>query len=417
MGQARGSEGALRGLSEGSALGKYANNSARPGQDGFLTDWDLKRWLWANSSLPGLWKCERVRWRESVGVVQWPGGIGFLGVCHCGSVWACPTCARRIRRARARELSGGLRGWVAGGHGVAFVTLTLPHDCGDRLDALFGSVARAWDRTVTARSVRGFKAEHGMRFVRALEVNWSSLGNGWHPHNHVAVLCDRPLDHGEAVELSDLLYGAWAAAVEREGWRRPDRGYGVRVVRVAKADDVGRVAEYCSKIEGLSQELTRMDTKRGKGKSVFEVLCDAVRGDLPAIVRWHEFETASKGRKALNWSKGLRAELELGVEKSDAELADPGCEAGSAVIGELSAREHEWLLRHPSGFEVFCESLQAGDTYGDLRRAIGALWCSLPSWCLPEGHPDRPWLEWRESVELQREMAAAGGVDHQGVML
>lgn len=406
MSQIRGREGLPEGGSEGSHLGKYANKCASPGQTPFLTDWDLKRWLWSNSSLAGLWKCDRVRWRPDVEVVVWPGGVGFEGVCRCGSVWACPTCARRIRRARARELSGGLMEWVGDGRGVVFVTLTLPHDQGDGLAALFGSVTKAWHGTTTARAVRAFGEGLPFRFVRALEVT-SGL-SGWHPHNHVAVLFDRPLDRDEAIGFRDVIYGAWCSAVEREGWRRPGERYGVRVVRVAKVDDAGRVAEYCSKLEGLSDELTRMDTKRAKGKSPFELLRCAVVGDIVSLARWYEFEAASKGRKALNWSKGLRAELKLGAEKSDQELSDPGCELGAVRVGELGPREHDWLIRHPRGFEVFCESLTAEDSYGDLRAAVGALWASMPASVLPVGHPDRPYLMWRESQEIEREMALLG---------
>jgi len=97
---------------------------------------------------------------------------------------------------------------------VAFATLTLPHDQGDRLEQLFGSVTRAWNRTTTARSVRVFGERLPFRWVRALEV--TSGVNGWHPHNHVALLFDRRLERDEALELREVLYGAWASAVERE---------------------------------------------------------------------------------------------------------------------------------------------------------------------------------------------------------
>jgi hypothetical protein len=290
---------------------------------------------------------------------------------------------------------------------VAFATLTLPHDQGDRLEQLFGSVTRAWNRTTTARSVRVFGERLPFRWVRALEV--TSGVNGWHPHNHVALLFDRRLERDEALELREVLYGAWASAVEREGWRRPSVKRGVRVQRVARIDDVGRVADYCSKIEGLSDELVRMDSKGSKGQSPFELLRLAVVGDPVALAKWYEFEAGSHGRKALNWSRGLRAALKLGAELSPTVLADPTNEWGSVCVGELSAREHDWLIQHPSGFEVFCESLQAEDSYGDVRRAVATLWGTMPSWCLPMDHPDKPYLEWREKQRLQQEIEAIGG--------
>ena len=124
---------------EALGLGKYANKSAVAGQGlshaplsrpewsrgSGVGLWDLKRWLWRNSSLKGLSKCDRVRWSPFVQVWSTSEGVAFLGVSRCSSVWACPSCAQRIRRLRSRELGAGLRQWVSDGHGVVFATLTV----------------------------------------------------------------------------------------------------------------------------------------------------------------------------------------------------------------------------------------------------------------------------------------------------
>jgi hypothetical protein len=44
-------------------------------------------------------------------------------------------------------------------------------------------------------------------------------------------------------------------------------------------------------------------------------------GDADALDLWHAWETGSKGKRALTWSRGLRARVGLDVEASDEDLA------------------------------------------------------------------------------------------------
>ncbi len=333
------------------------------------------RFLWRETSLKSISKCHRVRFRKTVTV--WGDGegqVGYGGFCRCHSVWACPLCAPAIRRARAAELSGGLVRHLAGGGGCVFVTSTIPHDQGDGLVPLFNGVAKGWADQRADVKVRQWFGDHHVEWVRAAEVTYGA--NGWHPHLHSALVTDRPLERAEAVELRSILYEPWCRSVERSGWRRPSEKYGLTVIRCGSGD----VGDYLSKVEGLADELTRLDSKRPAGKTVppFTLLRQAAGGDPQAIAVWHEYERGTKGRRALVRSRGLRDRLALGAELPDSDLSEPS-EDSWRVLGELSPSQADLLVRHPEGFEVFAELVGDG-TPEAIEAALTTLRGTMPRW-------------------------------------
>ena len=106
------------------------------------------------------------------------------------------------------------------------------------------------------------------------------------------------------------MYEPWCRSAERSGWRRPSETYGLSVIRCGS----GGIGDYVSKVEGLADELTRLDAKRSSGKTdpPFVFLRRAVGGDERAAAIWHEYERGTKGRRALVRSHGLRDRLQLG---------------------------------------------------------------------------------------------------------
>jgi len=70
-------------------------------------------------------------------------------------------------------------------------------------------------------------------------------------------------------------------------------------------------------------------------------------GDADAMTLWHEFEKASKGRRQITWSKGLRETLGLIVEKSDEEIAAE--ELGSKADDLLYITKDGWrdVVKNP----------------------------------------------------------------------
>ena len=140
----------------------------------------------------------------------------------------------------------------------------------------------------------------------------------------------RPGDERQA--LTDDLHHAWKASATSAGLRAPTREQGVDVRDARVGHGLGRYV--------LGLELARGDLKHARGsdghRSAFEVLDDAVAtGAVADLLRWREYEQATRGRRALTWSRGLKVLYAIG-EQTDEEIAAEL--AGGATVGHVPAR-------------------------------------------------------------------------------
>lgn len=265
-------------------------------------------------------------------VKKTPEGRGFFsGLQSCGSVWACPVCAAKIRQARADELEGANAAWLAAGHGIEMITLTIPHR--RRFDAegvpvdlpleeSFDRVAEAWRSGVLAGEewagawrtgrddVRPDWAERApMRMVEdkrraAVELRavfavagveapaiqrpaWFRPGqvqrfgisawvrtievtygqHGWHPHMHVLLYTDKPWTPRQRAIRGRAIFHRWAAYVEATGGGRCSLS-AFKIVGGGQG-----AARYLLKLQegskwSLAMEMSRADIKTGKAGSV-----------------------------------------------------------------------------------------------------------------------------------------------------
>lgn len=305
----------------------------------------LRDTLWAVSALDRLRLCGRAQRDRAAGVAvvraapRAEGGhrpARFGNVQTCGSVWACPTCAATIRQRRADEIEAGLGRHLAGGGGAAFLLLTLPHDAGERLADLLATCSLGFRRVLGGSGWQRDAAGFGIvGLIRATEVTVGR--SGWHPHLHVLLLTSRPLSADELAALQSRLHGRWARAVESRGHRRPSP----KLCGISAVTSAGAVAEYVGKAvladeagqrRLLALEMARHDLKagresesRGEGeqrnRTPWEVLADVgATGRAGDVAAWREYEAGTRGRRAIEWSRGLKAAL-LVEERTDDELA------------------------------------------------------------------------------------------------
>jgi hypothetical protein len=348
------------------------------------------RYLWARSSLAMVQKCNRVPWGMGVDVFRERGPEGdfrvsFMGYCLCSSVWACPMCAPKIRRRRAQLLAADLIGAVVEGRGLVFLTLTVPHDQGSDLNLLFKAVTGAWNDVCNDRTVRQFFGDYGVDFARATEVTWGL--NGFHPHLHVAVVLGQPLNREQVAVLRRIVFDPWCRSVQRSGYRPPKFKFGVHAINVLrKTDSPAAIGEYLSKIEGLSNELTRLDRKdRSKTIGPFEILRRAAEGDERMAAVWHDYEQGTKGKRALTFSRTWKERVSSLVQPSDEELSGDELGSGAEWVGMLANDEALALSRIPNGHEVFMDLL--GDESPEaFRKAVE--WLCLE---VEAVNPDAPW--------------------------
>lgn len=217
----------------------------------------------------------------SVGIGVSAGHSGMLSTCslgHCGNVWSCPSCAAKIARTRADELSKLFEWWrkgdVLGTRKVVLVTLTVRHRYGESGDSVWDRVSAGW-RAITEdwsyKRDRKSGFVHGV--VRVTEATHGAAG--WHVHLHCAVL----LDENRATSGRDY------TDVSRDWWRCWRRG-----CRQAAGGDAGKIP---TKAHGIRFDLVPVS-------------------DLKALA---DYVTKTAGQKAL--SAGLAAAAEASQKKEE----------------------------------------------------------------------------------------------------
>jgi len=308
-------------------------------------------------------KCGRVLRSSSAHLRRGADGrASWDGVVTCGSVWACPCCAGRIQYERAGELTLLVERGRGEAFGACMVTLTVRHALSHELSATQAGVNRAWKRFQQSRAWKRIRQSYGViGFVRAVEIKHGRAG--WHPHIHVLLLSSRPKDVER--DLHAELTGLWRAAVVRELGveHEPDDEHGCHVAPAYAAD-------YLAKM-GL--EIAHSVSKvRGPSRGPFELLEDARRGDAQARALWCDYAKATKGKRQLEWSRGLRKRFGLG-ETTDEELAARAAAEGDTVtVLELSRSQWE-AVHKVNGATTLLELAETGATTGQLRDAVDHL--------------------------------------------
>lgn len=281
----------------------------------------------------------------------------YAGLQTCGLLWVCPICGAKISERRRLELQAAIHAWKAKGGAVALLTLTCPHNRGDALAGLLDRQAKALHAFFRNRQGRGLLQAMGVAgHVRAWEVTHGWLredDNGWHPHFHILLFIEHP-QFGGVGQFKFDAYVIWAKACEQAGLERPSERHGVTL------EDGDKAARYVAKMgledpaEGLAvferggsrsmhpgqgavqsegqgrwtlgHEMTKGHSKRARnsdGGTPFDMLRAQLLpgGDSRARALFREFAFAFKGRKQLQWSRGLRELLGLGQAPSDEEVA------------------------------------------------------------------------------------------------
>lgn len=248
------------------------------------------------------------------------GTAHYSKVQFCGSVWECPVCSSIIRGQRSLEVAEAVRRHQKSGGGLYLVSVTLRHYLPDDLNANLTVLTKAWRSTVSGKQWTQAKKRLGViGFVRALEVTYSDE-NGWHPHFHLLLFTETKATEQGAANLNNFLLPRWQRFVTKHGGRLPN-AHGIDVLPVS--DDGKAAALYVAKLaegSGVSLELTRSDLKEsGEAQSLtpFELL-DLDTPKHKAL--WQSYVRATKGKRAILFSRGLRNMLGMTLEKTDEEI-------------------------------------------------------------------------------------------------
>jgi hypothetical protein len=324
-------------------------NAAREGR------WEARAaWGWTYSALPRARKCGRVTVTPdgTVGVRADGQSVGFAGLHTCGSVWVCAVCNSRIQAVRRLEVGVAIAAAGALGGGVAFGARTLRHRRSDSVAALFPVLSYAGQRVARDLGVRRLRAEMGyLGTIKAAELTFG--GHGPHPHQHPAEVFSRPVTDREVAQLERAEVRAWVAAVESRGLAAPVSD-AQRLRRIDLGTNSEQFADYFTKATwspaAAAWEMTSSQTKnaRGAGSLTPWALMDrlAVRGDADDLDLLTDYESGTKGRRALTFSPGLRARLGLGGAATDEEIA--ASEVGDRADEGFRIADWAPVVRDPS---------------------------------------------------------------------
>ncbi len=286
---------------------------------------NARYWLWQFSGLDRVKGCGRRRATSSSGVIvrmdKLTNIAGYAGLQSCASVWADPVCNARIMARRAVDLGYAIEKWQATGGRVLFATLTMRHNRDEELGQLWGRLSKGWHRVTGGKAWKTDCRVYGITgWTRVVEVTYGR--NGWHVHTHVLVFVEGEFTAARGDELMERLFGRWKAGVVASGGREPlRRGQDVRVIK--GAGDKTLAAYFTKAVYGanVALEFTQSQTKKQRTlygtRPVWAVLDEAQQGVAWAVDAWREWERASKGKRQMSWSKGLRDLLGMEVEESD----------------------------------------------------------------------------------------------------
>jgi hypothetical protein len=185
---------------------------------------------------------------------------------------------------------------------------------------------------------------------------------------------------------------ARAASIECEiwpAWLASLRAEGLDALRLPGAylemcTDAGGLAKYLLKVEGLAMELVLSDVRYGKlghrspERIALDMLETGDMSDRPLLV---EHARATKGRRMLTWSRGLREEFLVEPELSDEEAA--AADVGGVAVLHFDRGAWGRLLRVERGdgpllLQERYELDGLVDACGWLVRSIGSEGWAVP---------------------------------------
>lgn len=297
---------------------------------------------------------------------------GYAGLERCGSIWACPHCAAVIRAGRAAEIEQAVTAHQATGGAVLFFTGTVRHHQADDLAVTLDAVATAWRKISAGRSWRDLKKRHMISgYIRSIEITLGA--HGWHPHAHTLIFLDQDITADGLEELRAVLFDLWANAVEKAGAKRPTE----KGLDLQKVDKDGKVlAQYIGKIQdeksawSAGAELARADVKSGRGGSItpMELLDESDKRTEKQRARlWREFYQATRGRRAITWSRGLKKRYDVG-EQTDDEVLDAA--ESTVLVWRTSARAYRALRRSDPELPAIALELAEAESWALLAELL-----------------------------------------------
>lgn len=337
---------------------------------------------------------------------------GFSGLFHCGSVWVCMECSARIAAHRAAELERVLAHYVERGAYVVLLTLTMRHWREHALVDLLAARSLGWEKVIEGGTfVKHKKLTDFAGFCQVLEVT-ESLEHGWHPHVHAVLVFHSQPSPDALATMIDGMWSRWSRGLVAAGLPAPVREHGLDVKELDRS--AGQVRAFATAqawaryvCKGIAGEAALGTSKEAKGtnRSIKELMRDALvpqvwenaatgetveTVDLVARAKLAEYETAMRGRRQMNWSRGdydLRAGAQLDDELRDEQVVDEDLQGHDVAVIPVES----WPVVEPRAAELLAVTEREGPE-GAHRwlDALGVRWWRPTALTVHHARRDRP---------------------------
>ncbi len=259
---------------------------------------------------------------------------------------------------------------------MAFCTLTMRHHRQDSLVKLWAGLSKGWGRATSGKHWIAQREAAGVEgYVRVVEVTHGR--NGWHIHVHALIFAHGFAAPGGLDSLMLPMWDRWSRGLQSTGLRAP-----LPIAsewHVIDGDLTGTsLGEYLAKGAGaagaIGAELTQTQSKVARGvhstAAHWQLLNDGpVNGEVAPIKLWREWEKASKGKRQIAWSRGLRDRLGLVLEvKSDEDVAAEELGAADDTVVWITRPGWSTLITEP---RLIGETLSAAE---NMRTADLSAW-------------------------------------------
>lgn len=247
----------------------------------------------------------------------------FQGLQTCALPWLCAVCSPKIAERRSAEIESAMTVCKAQGGQVLMPTFTVPHGRKDPLIETLDLIKKALRSMAMSRRYKQLQDRLGVAGrIIATEITHGEV-NGWHPHFHELWFFE--CAGIDVAALEQDLFDMWCAACLKFGLGAPSRKHGVVV------QDGSRAAQYVSKMGNkewtLADEISKASSKGGRkgSRSAWELLDCLIDPEATpqhqkrAQGLFREYAEATKGRRQLVWSPGLKKRYAI-VELNDEEL-------------------------------------------------------------------------------------------------
>lgn len=300
---------------------------------------------------------------------------------NCHSSWACPVCSPKLAVARSKILAPQVSELLNRGYSAHLVTLTLRHDRGDDLASMFDAMGRAWTKLSSGKAWKKWRNPINLNkaeYVKGMDLTWS-LRNGWHPHLHIALYL--PPEHDQDIEW---FVTRWMSCLRAEGFDALRSAQDIssvnRLSTVEEVQSAQTITAYAAMTaqmptaEAISVALKK--SRKDGSFTPFEILAKANNGDRYFVILWRKYVAATKGRRQVTTSRGLRLspdeELDLGVDDV-------------ALLGQKTRQEIE-------GTHLETELFKAASSCSIQERrcavALVLLKCRADDWSIIPPPPD-----------------------------